>query len=576
MRIGGISTYTYNYNQKNTQPQRRSAQYQSLPSFKSRNDYKTNELIEQLEWIISGEEDTPLNSQIREMIDRLKRQQRSSLSYDEFSRSYPQGTPIGEILRDQGIINDSSTEDSFPASDPQPASERKRRGLSWNPFRRKEQASTEVSADTPVETRKQKNLDVMSNYVTELNELYKKGSSLATYKPFEFSAPRANDYGTTEYKRMVGQGMSAQSIFGSLVTRNNDSYDDAILSTIKDPNFDTNYKYSSGYNVSCNPLFILVTMNKPYLLQEALKKRGANPNEICGLSGTLSPLSRAIDSNSLDCVYVLLKSGKISDSEFKRAQSVSKITPEMKKLLNSYPNVEDYIRKTYEAAEIASRKDIKTIDDVLLTPDIDVNFVDSNGNNFLHIINEVNDNEKAMKLLTNALNRKVKINKTNNNGLTPIQAYLKSGKYELVTAMIESGADLSVFKDSLQNGFGHIVCTSADEENAKKLLDYAIEKGLNLDEKNCTGTTIIANAVKTKKYDLLNYLINKGASINIQDDNGMTPLHFACMLNDPKSLEILMNSFPNTQIQDKSGKIASEYLTKPELKQFYDMFKSII
>ena len=448
--------------------------------------------------------------------------------------------------------------------------------LFWPRNKKSVDSSEDVYTDKPIESRKKKELDVISTFVSELNELYQKGSSLATYKPFEFSAPRANDYGTTEYKRMVAQGMNAQTIFGYLVTRKNDSYDDAILKTIKDPNFDTNYKYPSGYNVSCNPLFILVTMDKPYLLQEALKKRGANPNEICGLGGTLSPLSRAIDSNSLDCVYVLLKSGKISDSEFKRAQSISNITPEMRKLLNSYPNVENYVRKTFEDAEKASKRDIKTIDDVLTTPDIDINFVDSNGNNFLHIINEVDDNEKAMKLLVNALNRKVKINKTNNKGLTPIQAYLQSGKYELVTAMIESGADLSVFKDSLQNGFGHIVCSSADEENAKKLLDYALEKGLSLDEKNCTGTTIIANAVKTKKYDLLNYLINRGASINIQDNNGMTPLHYACMLNDPKSLEILMNSFPNTQIKDKTGKIASEYLTKPELKQFYDMFRSII
>ena len=454
-----------------------------------------------------------------------------------------------------------------------PSNEINFRALFWGGKRSKDVTESESTA---LKKQKPANLTDTENYIYELNSLYQSNSSLAKRKPFEFSPPRTNEYAENQYNELKRSGRDVQEMFGNIAQRRNDSYDAVLLDLIKSPKLDVNKKYDRGYNVSCNPLFILVTLNKPYLLQEALKKRDANPNMICGGSETLSPVSRAIDSNSLDCVYVLLKSGKVTRSELQRAITISKVSPEMKKLLDSYPNVEDYVKKQFEATENALKKDIKTLDDVMITPNVDLNFVDSNGNSILHIIDSIDDKQKAMQFLLTALKRKVKINQTNNKGLTPIQTYLQSGKYELVTAMIDNGADLSVFKDSLQNSFGHIVCSLADEENAKKLLDYAIDKGLNLDEKNCTGTTIIANAVKTRKYSLLNYLINKGASLNIQDNNGMTPLHFACILNDQNSLEIIMNSFPNTQIQDKTGKIASDYLTQPELIQYYNMFKSII
>lgn len=378
---------------------------------------------------------------------------------------------------------------------------------------------------------------------------------------------------------MKSSGYSSRRIFGELarMADGNTKYDYELLKIVTERGFDVNTRYDGGYNVNCNPLFILTTINKPYILQEALKKRNADPNIINGSSGYLTPLYRAIDTNCLDCAYILLKSGKLSEQEIQRCKDRSdRMTSKMRELFDAYPDIDNYLNAALNNINLNLKKDIKTLDDVLLTPEVDVNFVDSNGNNILHVINNVKDKEKAVQLAINAINRGVNINRTNFAGNTPVQEFLKSGKYELVTALIDKNADLSVFKDSLGNSFAHIVCNTADEEISMKLIDYAFDKGLDLEAQNCAGVTIIINAVKYRKYKLLNYLINKGASINHQDCNGMTPFHYACILNDKKSIEILMNNFASTNIKNKVGRFAASYLTKPELIDFCKMFGAIV
>ena len=114
-----------------------------------------------------------------------------------------------------------------------------------------------------------------------------------------------------------------------------------------------------------------------------------------------------------------------------------------------------------------------------------------------------------------------------------------------------------------------------EEEEAIKLLDIAKEKGVSLDMQNCGGVTPFMQAVKLRKYKLIQYLLTSGVMANKTDNFGRTPLHFACLLNDPKSLEILLNNFVNTRIRDNTGKLAAEYLKKPELINFYRMFDNM-
>ena len=396
----------------------------------------------------------------------------------------------------------------------------------------------------------------------------------------EFAPPKKNPDSDRIYRRVMRESYGVQEAFNNVV---NDSrydskdYDEVLLTIIRDNNFNVNKRYESGYSVTCNPLFILTTLNKPYLLQEALKRNNADPNIRCGFENYLTPLMRAVKTNSLDCAYVLLKSGKVNKSEVERClNACSQSNKEMTELLNSYPNVDNYIESLEKIKTNLYEDKIKNVSEVLLNPKININFVDSNGNNVFHAINYIDNEEESIQLFFNAVNRNVNLNRRNNSGQTPIELYLKNQKYGLVCAAVEKGADLSVFNDKYKNTFAHKVASFVEENIAIRILDYAYDKGHSLDEQNFVGITPAISATKARKHRLLNFLINKGVSINTPDNNGMTPMHYACMLNDERLIEILLNNFVNLKIKDKFEKIATDYLKNPNLIEMCRNFQRML
>lgn len=425
------------------------------------------------------------------------------------------------------------------------------------------------------------NIEEVNTYLIAIAKRYANGINVRPERgpALTFSPPIENKDNENYY---LNSSDDATTIFGRVVLNTtfsegvcrDTSKDSTLLKLIQRRDFDPNHRYDSGYNISCRPIFILTTLNKPYLLQEALKLRSADPNLING--GSLTALSRAVSTNSLDCTYVLLKSGKVDTSDIERCKRDFTLTPEMKGLLNSYPNMDEYINSTIKSLQELEKINIKSLDDVLRTPNIDVNFVDSNGNNVLHVACKLEDKQEALRVASNALGCKVNINSANNKKETPLEIALKNRNFELVGFLIEHGADLSVINDEVGYSFVHTAISVASEDDALRLLDIAKSKGASLDSQSCSGVTPFIQAVKLKKYKIIQYLLTNGILANKADNYGRVPLHYACMLNDGKSLEMLLNNFVSTRIKDNLGKYAIDYLTKPELINFYKMFDGMV
>ena len=423
-------------------------------------------------------------------------------------------------------------------------------------------------------------VEEVNTFLIDIAKKYNKNNAQPkTKSAITFNPPNRNkSYEDT----FLNRSDSANEIFADAVLesrrqedRDPEALDSTILELMKRRDFNPNYQYSGGYNVDCRPIFILTTLNKPYLLQEILKLRSADPNLFNGTSNDLTALDRAVNNNILDCAYVLLKSGKIDSSEIERCKRRFSMTPEMKGLLNSYPDMDEYITSTFKSLEDLEKINIKTLDDFLRTPDLDYNFIDSNGNNIINAACALKDKAEALRIVSNAAGLKVNINVVNKKGEAPITIALKNKNYDVVAFLINKGADLSVFKDELENTFIHRVISIMDEDDAIKILDLAKEKGIDTDAGNCSGITPFIQAVKLKKYKVIKYLLGSGIVSNKTDKFGRTALHYACILNDPDLLELLLNNFVSTNIRDNSGKLAGEYLKKPELINFYRMFDSM-
>ncbi|KAI0157986.1 ankyrin repeat-containing domain protein [Hypoxylon sp. FL1284] len=72
-----------------------------------------------------------------------------------------------------------------------------------------------------------------------------------------------------------------------------------------------------------------------------------------------------------------------------------------------------------------------------------------------------------------------------------------------------------------------------------ELLDFLLQKGLDINCKDYFGLTALHHMSKLSITSQVEHLIKLGADVNASDENGLTPLHFACRLDVPFNLEDL-------------------------------------
>jgi ankyrin repeat protein len=99
----------------------------------------------------------------------------------------------------------------------------------------------------------------------------------------------------------------------------------------------------------------------------------------------------------------------------------------------------------------------------------------------------------------------------------------------------------------------HFAAQLGNIEIAKKL----IEKGLNVnDQENRTQQTPLLCATNFNKIEMIKFLISKGANPNIGDNSNRTPLILASMKNYCELLEVLVSYKANVNAKTTSGQTA--------------------
>lgn len=98
-------------------------------------------------------------------------------------------------------------------------------------------------------------------------------------------------------------------------------------------------------------------------------------------------------------------------------------------------------------------------------------------------------------------------------------------------------------------------CIQGDFNQCKKLLDTG-QIEINYKE-DLMGRSLLHLTVKGKNKKLIEYLIKKGADVNAKDELGETPLHVAAQLPDHEITEILLNSGANVHATNCKGNTAA-------------------
>ncbi len=157
------------------------------------------------------------------------------------------------------------------------------------------------------------------------------------------------------------------------------------------------------------------------------------------------------------------------------------------------------------------------------------------------------------------------INVVNKKGLSAFMAAIQYNSPEVVSFLIQKGADVSL-RDKDNNNSVYYLIESFDvkkEEQFKKKLELLIDSGFNLTSTSGKGNNLYHLAVQKNNTQLLDILHAIKVSLNVKNDEGYTALHIAAMqAEDDQVLKYLIekgaDKTTTTNFQETAYDLAKE------------------
>ena len=193
---------------------------------------------------------------------------------------------------------------------------------------------------------------------------------------------------------------------------------------------------------------------------------------------------------------------------------------------------------------IATRKNQLDVVELLLEKDVDINFMDANGCNALHIACTNGFTKTVEVLLKHWSKKKSKhrdqifdIDVKDNLSLTTLMKASINNHLEIVKLLIKFGANPRIVT---QNGESSLTlaCMQENKEICQALI--IAKADVNEIDKH-KRTPLLKAARHNSKNDILQLLLNSGARPDIADEEGNTPLHCAASRGTMEVAKFLMN-----------------------------------
>lgn len=134
------------------------------------------------------------------------------------------------------------------------------------------------------------------------------------------------------------------------------------------------------------------------------------------------------------------------------------------------------------------------------------------------------------------------VNKLTHDARTYIFWAAYKDNIELMKYLVSKGAKTDLLD---QHGYSILTFAAVTGQENKELYDYIIELGGDvLEEKDRTGrNSLLAYASSTKTGNMIDYFINKGLDVHSVDKNGNGIFHYAAMTGNKALLERLVNDY---------------------------------
>ena len=137
------------------------------------------------------------------------------------------------------------------------------------------------------------------------------------------------------------------------------------------------------------------------------------------------------------------------------------------------------------------------------------------------------------------------LNVPNDDGMTPLNLASFNGNHEIVSMLLESGADITI-GDMDNSQPIHCAAISGNVHVAELLL----AQGADVNDKDNNGATPLGFAAGRRHLDMVRYLIEQGADVNVQNAEGWTPIFFA---GTPEVAAVILDNGGNMNAQSNDG-----------------------
>jgi ankyrin repeat protein len=254
-----------------------------------------------------------------------------------------------------------------------------------------------------------------------------------------------------------------------------------------------------------------------------------NINLNVGDSDKNTPLHHACESNNLQAIKFLIKSGAKPNEENEKGE-----TP------------------LHCALDCSSVEVMQ----LLIQNGADVNVRDKSGKTVLHCASEIQDfSPEILELL---IKYNADLNIVDTNGQSPIHYACVKGSADTLNFLIQKGADVNLTNKADKTPL-HYVCD--DQHISDAIATILIKSGAQLDAVDKSGQAPIHYACQKGFSEKVKLLVEGGARVNLGDRKGKTALHYCCQYEKISDdvVKLVIRKSADKDITDKSGYAAIHY-----------------
>lgn len=188
---------------------------------------------------------------------------------------------------------------------------------------------------------------------------------------------------------------------------------------------------------------------------------------------------------------------------------------------------------------IKSRQ-LRKVRRLLNDPAVDVNIMDPNDKKMTPIIRAVTDGNLEMVKLLLTLGDRIKLDATQEYGITPLQIAASKGFYEIVEVLLQVHEKIGLNQPNIENGPTALMFSACERHS--KIADLIINTpGCDLNVQESEGNTALIMATSNSEVKIVKSLIEAGCDLNLVNKSGDTALMMAVKAENKEIIQLLLD-----------------------------------